>query len=369
MECPYTNKDEMLQSKVISFLRFPLIVGVLFIHSKTSLSVVGGISNVDTPIFDLVRDVFSIILPAVAVPLFFVMSGYLFFYNTTFTKESYVDKLKKRIRTLLIPYLFWNGLYLLFNIAVAHAPTLASVFKGTPVSWDYMLSAFWGCREGIRHIYPLAYQFWFIRDLMVMIVLSPLFYAFIKITKAWGVLTIIILWWLDFSIPYIGMRGMGTDAICFFMIGAWLSVNKQNIITETRKAEALTYYAYPMCVIADIFTIHNSFNVYIHNLEILLGIVFYFNLARCIVDNCQLKNIDFWASASFFVFAIHDPWLLTQIRKIVISIFHPVNDISLIFFYFANVVLTALVAVIIYVTIKKICPNFIAVITGGRQKR
>lgn len=79
--------DEYLQSRVISFLCFPLIVGVLFIHSQTSLSVVEGISNIETPIFDVIRDLFSLILPAVSVPLFFMMSGYLFFYNTSFSKE------------------------------------------------------------------------------------------------------------------------------------------------------------------------------------------------------------------------------------------------------------------------------------------
>ena len=362
----YQYTDEYLQSKAISFLRFPLIVGVLFIHSQTSLSVVGGISNIETPIFDVIRDLFSLILPAVSVPLFFIMSGYLFFYNTTFSKECYLRKLKKRIKTLLVPYLFWNGLYLAFNIAVAYIPTLTSLFKGSPISFEYALSAFWGCKEDLDYLYPISYQFWFIRDLMVMVILSPIHYLFIKNTKGWGIICIALLWGLDFSIPYVGMRGMGSDAIFFFMLGAWFSINKENIITESRKIAIITYIVYPLCVIADICTIDENFNIYIHNLGIIIGVFFYFNLARLIVQNTQLNNLAFWSSASFFVFAIHDPWILTQIRKLMIAFFRPISDVSLLFFYFTSILLTIFIAIIIYIVLKKIAPRFTTIVTGSR---
>lgn len=49
-----------------------------------------------------------------AVPLFFI-SGYLFFFRTAFSVDVYKKKLKSRIKTLLIPYLFWN-----FVVLVGH---------------------------------------------------------------------------------------------------------------------------------------------------------------------------------------------------------------------------------------------------------
>lgn len=358
--------DQQLQSKVISFLRFPLIVGVLFIHSQTSLAVVGGISNLNTPVFNIVRDLFSYILSAVAVPLFFMMSGYLFFYNTEFSKECYKDKLKKRWRTLVIPYLFWNGIYLLFNVLVAYVPSLSATFKGSPISWEYVVTAFWGCTKGVDCIYPIAYQFWFIRDLIVMVLISPLFYIYVRRTRNLGITIIGLLWMLNISIPYFGMRGMSSVAIFFFMLGAWFSINKKNLITECRNLATVAYIAYPLLVIADLLTIHEGYNIFIHNLGIVVGIVFSFNIAGLLVQKMRMANIAFWSSVSFFVFAIHDPWILTQIRKVEIAVFHPNNDFVLLLLYFVNVLLTILIAVSIYLVTKKVAPHFIAVITGGR---
>lgn len=360
------STDNYLQSRVICFLRFPLIVGVLFIHSQISLSIVGGASNIETPIFNIVRDLFSHILPSVSVPLFFIMSGYLFFYNTSFSKECYIAKLKKRLRTLLIPYLFWNGLYLLFNIAVVYIPTLSLMFKGSPVSLEYAISAFWGCKEDADYMYPIAYQFWFIRDLIVMVFLSPIFYVIIKYAKEYALVSFALLWVLDFSIPYLGMRGMGTDAIFFFMLGSWFSINQKNLVTEFRKVAPIAYFVYPLCIIGDICTIHEWYNIYIHNIGIIVGIVFYFNLAIYIVQRTRLNNLAFWSSASFFVFAIHDPWILTQVRKVIIAGCHPTSDIALIFFYFLSVLITVMLAVVIYIVLQRITPRFTALITGSR---
>lgn len=76
--------NEMLQSRTIAFLRFPLIVGVVLIHSKMSDVVIGGVkmANVtDYPVFEKFMHLFSEIFPAIAVPLFFFISGFLFFYK------------------------------------------------------------------------------------------------------------------------------------------------------------------------------------------------------------------------------------------------------------------------------------------------
>jgi fucose 4-O-acetylase-like acetyltransferase len=60
-------------------------------------------------------NLFSYVLGGIAVPLFFFISGFLFFLNIeNFNLQSYGNKLQTRGKTLLIPYLFWN----LFAIAI-----------------------------------------------------------------------------------------------------------------------------------------------------------------------------------------------------------------------------------------------------------
>lgn len=75
-----------LQSRTIEWLRFPLVVAVVFIHSfgepkeyVLPLQNISTFSGVD--IYNLTRICFSHVLTHIAVPVFFVISGYLFFYN------------------------------------------------------------------------------------------------------------------------------------------------------------------------------------------------------------------------------------------------------------------------------------------------
>lgn len=361
--------NEQLQSKTISFLRFPLIIGILFIHSQTSLAVVGGLLNVYTPIFDTVRDLCSFVLPAVSVPLFFLISGYLFFYNTNFSKKVFVEKIKKRGKTLLTPYLYWNGIYLLFNIVVSYIPTFSSMFKGNPgpISFADVISAMWSYTMGVEHVYPIAYHFWFIRDLMVMVILSPLYYIFIKQTKTYGIFCVAILWCCGYSIPYLGMRGMSSAAIFFYMLGAWFSINRKNLITECRKYKKLVLILYPLLVVVDLCTIHEVYNIYIRNIGILFGLIYHLVFASNVIQRRSMPSLAFWSSVSFFVFAIHDPWILTQLRKVTIKLFSPATDASLLFFYFINILLTIIISVVIYMIIRRKVPRFTAVITGGRN--
>ena len=131
--------SEQLQSKVISFLRFPLIVGVVLIH--TQIGTINGImGDYNKPLmfdgnFPLYESIFylcSQILARVAVPLFFMFSGFCFFNNhNDFTIETYVKKLKKRGRTLLVPYILWNILFVVFyNVAGNLFPGATESFIG-----------------------------------------------------------------------------------------------------------------------------------------------------------------------------------------------------------------------------------------------
>ena len=62
-------------------------------------------------------------LCASAVPLFFLISGFLYFKGceSQFGLKDYMAKNRKRLRTLLIPYLLWNIFTLLLFGAVLDA--------------------------------------------------------------------------------------------------------------------------------------------------------------------------------------------------------------------------------------------------------
>jgi len=124
------QSSQILQSKVIDFLRFPLIIGVLFIHNATSTVTIPGVTfgtDAFMPVFLTCSNLFSQVLGRIAVPLFFFISGFLFFLNVkTFDTVCYKNKLQSRMKTLLTPYLFWNVLTICFYYLCTYIPATAS---------------------------------------------------------------------------------------------------------------------------------------------------------------------------------------------------------------------------------------------------
>lgn len=74
--------DEELQSKTITFLRFPMMVGVVLIHAHIYEVFVNGINLLgggNLLYIKQLRILFQEVFASVAVPLFFFFSGFLFF--------------------------------------------------------------------------------------------------------------------------------------------------------------------------------------------------------------------------------------------------------------------------------------------------
>lgn len=142
-----------LSSQTISALRFPLAVMVVFIHSFMLDDVAftpdwHALSGMDFAIG--LQVLLSKVVSHVAVPTFYVISGYLFFLHVErFTPDVYVGKLRKRARSILVPYLLWNVAAILWILMLKFGGV---VVKGKPISGvvDWLkehasLSTFWDC--------------------------------------------------------------------------------------------------------------------------------------------------------------------------------------------------------------------------------
>lgn len=111
---PFSNVEPVIKKSdntlnYITIVRFPLIVLVVALHSKIWIN-----DLVDVNTLSLSRFLSELItqLTMLAVPTFFVISGYLFFRNMptkgAFPLSIFVRKLQSRVYTLFIPYMLWN---------------------------------------------------------------------------------------------------------------------------------------------------------------------------------------------------------------------------------------------------------------------
>lgn len=357
----YQNYDAAL-SKTIMFLRFPLIVSVVFIHAGLEGVVIGGnvtVHDGQFPIYESVYHVITNEIARVSVPLFFFISGFLFFYRTDFSMKAYGQKLKKRVRTLLVPYVFWNAAALLAFVTIQiFMPSLTSgnnkpiLDYGLP---DY-LDLFWG--------HPISYQFWFIRDLMVVVLVSPLVYWLLKFGKGYAVAILGALWisGLQVDIP-----GFGIVAFFFFSFGAWFSINRHNFAVDFSRFRYTASVVYPILVAASTLLWHLNVDdrQIVHNIGIIAGLVLVVSWSAHGIMTGRLRADAFLADSSFFIFAYHGMPAFFFV-KLYVTLLRPASESAMFASYLLIPLVTIGLGIAIYVVLRRYLPAFTAFITGGR---
>lgn len=366
----FTMTNDELQSKTIAFLRFPLIVGVVLIHCYYKELPIGGVKVPvmdEYPIYKLIADLFSQVLARTAVPLFFLISGYLFFYKRSFSWPMYGSKLRKRAQTLLLPYLFWNGalvgLHLL--IELLFPSVLAGEVK--PVldyGWCDWWDIFWAREpsEPGGMPMPINYPLWFIRDLMVLVVFSPLVYAMVRYLRQYALALLGFLWLI-----YDGVSspGLSPTAWFFFSLGAFYSVHRRNFVVETRPLLRGAALLYVVLALADLLSKELGWNVYVHNVGILVGCVFAISLSAYGLEKALWRTNSFLEGASFFVFASH---VIVQIfiYRLILWFFRSSAEWAIIGIYFGVALGAILICLAFYAMLRRFLPRLLSAITGGR---
>lgn len=375
--------DQQLLSKTIDALRFPLIVGVVFIHNSSSGMPGYDLGQVlNEPLWwggvDDMIVLVSGILAACAVPIFFFFAGYLFFRKVEkFDKKAYFAKIRSRFQSLMIPYLFWACIGVAVYGLLATLPYTSHFFGNGNFNFssNYILENITGLKlvDGI-HIYQMGYHLWFLRDLFVMCLISPLFYWAYRTNSVWKIYALCLLWIAGVSIPYLNSWGFNNSAIVFFGLGAFFGHNKRDFLMDFDKFRIFAYAAYPLLVILD-WKIRKEMNslenlplLYemIHASMILVALPFWVNLTAWLIRKNYYRNWEPFAAASFFVYLVHIPFILPQVKKILFVMVKPESQAALLLLYFAVVFFTCLLACGIYFLMSKKSPKVLSLVTGGR---
>lgn len=336
----------------IDALRLPLIILVVFIHMNPTFDSVGywGLT-INT-------------IAQVAVPCFFVIAGYFFVGNKLLTLEMYKVKLKKRVVTLLIPYLLWN---LVPSLVLIGGNLFSIVFRGKSIE-DLMifLTDLWN--DGLWHLWwdkvngmPSDSPLWFLRDLIVMCVLAPVFYYFIK---KGGKLAVVIWFLLYVFLPvsWAHLPGISITAVFFFNIGLYLRYNGIDLVGGSNRIYQLVCVAtaFVFLILAVLF--RNQW--YLYSLFIPVGTFCSFVLigwAKPSVVKCLAK----FSPTIFFVYAIHQTFVLAYVGKMV-GLLLPDSYVGDVLVYLTVPFITTAVCIVIYYLLKSVSPRFLRVLCGGR---
>lgn len=336
------------------------MIMVVFLHSyNLDLMQVNSLLLLEKDYNWLIQNFISNGITRIAVPLFFLISGFLFVRGSTFTLEDYKVKIAKRSKTLVIPYLFWTLLGLLLYFIMQIIPQSQGFFtKKLIVDYDFT--------EWLNAIFnePIPYQLWFLKDLIVMVFLSPLIIFLVKKLKMLYLGIIFIFWMLSQDTVF-----LTSEALLFFSIGIYGSVFQPKSIALRSKKVYLLLLVWVLILtlktVLPLFSDNNLLECILLKASILIGIVaFWLFLDRFANRLATNKVFLFGMTFSFFIYLFHEP-LLTIVKKALFKAVSFSSFTSLIIYLVAPLI-TILVCVFVGVIFKALAKSLYLFSTGGR---
>jgi len=340
-------------SRKLKILSFFSILMVIFIHMYYA----EGDSYI---ILNKIECIVGQRLCTIAVPLFFLMSGYLFFLKMPNGVYSIKDKLKKRVRTLLIPYIIANTLsfifYLVLNFIALKIPYIAAVVNFRIL--DVISAGIWPIIKLVFLDPPIAYQLWFIRDLMVVMVFSPAIWLLLRyILSKWGRFVGVIL-----LVALLCYSGNGyIQALLWFTLGGYFAMHPS--FSPDRKyslwigCSCLLIMMLLTLAPYDVFWL--TFLIPVFGIPAIWILFDYMALDR-LYNYSYIKDM---CSYTFFIYLVHEP-LLNIFKKL--PLLFSRSELTLLISYF----IIPLVFVFIFCQVgslfKKFIPRLYSIYTGGR---
>ena len=338
----------------IEVLRILMILGVVMVH----IPFLDGASPFapDADGFDWVVVFLRESLFRVGVPCLTVISGFLL---ATRTPGRYGDLLRKKARTILLPFL-------VFNLAV-FAAVLALQAVGAGTYWPDIRSS--GAEDLLDLAIawsdkPINLPLYFLRELFLCILLAPVLLWLLRRVPRITLATLLGLYLLNLNIPVF----LRDDMLLWFTAGLWLGRSRTDL-------EAMDGWVLPAALTLLLF------GAAVAELHVLLGEVLgdpmaeaakrVFKLVGLIATWILVGRVARsrlgaplarWGRYSFWIFLVHGPILVVLAmiwnRKMA---FLPAPV-----FYFGSPVATVAIAMAGYFLLRAVVPGLLALVTGGR---
>lgn len=294
------------------------------------------------------------------VPSFYFISGLLFYKMTSGAEIK--RKLKKRVRTLLIPYLIWNTLFLFIFYAMIHIPFIGD--KMNMVNFELNISTV------TRGIFLSAFSpLWFVKNLIVFVACAPLLYQIIKRKYlALGIFILLTGLSLFMHAPYQSLLWGIPVYLQGALMGYYFYSDKDNwhrdalrgrIPEKLRTPLILFLLIILLCTYIPMYYNEANMTMYRYISPIILWTLVDLTLNEFIETNFYIKM---WMKCTFFIYCTHY-FLLNIMQKLFVIYVEPSTTL----FYFLMIATTLMTVGILIFTALKLNDNHLyKLMTGGR---
>jgi len=360
-------------SRTIDLSRIALIVGIVFLHygmyPNFRVSPFGGVSVSEHEVAMFVNS-FLLFFFFSVVPLLSTISGWLFF---AFMKDSKADaapalraRICKRFRSLYVPLIAWNLLYLVALSALFIAAPDHPIFRS--LNLDFQVA---GLREFLNAIFalshhPLAFQFWFVRDLFLTVLLSPLLWLLLRKAPWLGAVALGIVWLCNYDLEIF----FRPDVLFFFYMGGLLRMRGARLGISwpaTRWLIGIYIALVSARAMAPYFIDESTVALAVVTRGMrLIGVLACWGAFLKLAEAPLGVRVARWGAMAFFLYAMHFP-LMAEIKLILWDVLPRINDFWMVTHYLASVAATVVLALSTGVLMSRYAPHTFALLNGGRE--
>lgn len=334
------------------------IIFVLYIHSGFHADEIKGML-----MNDRVQEFISGMMGRCAVPLFYVISGYLFFLKVPDGMASIYGKMRKRVGTLVVPYIIGCLFFVGFGVLMAVLPGVSKYMNSSvmplfskPVG-EILRSIFYDAGNGS----PCAFQLWFLRDLILIVATSPLWYLCLKHLK-WGFVAVV------FVLTYLDVPHVPFYSLFWFVLGGQLTKAKIEMGGVSGRIKVAIFGLFLIISIVQLLSPDmlewNLLRIPI----IMLGIVGIWGLYDALVEKKFYLSHHKWLGIvchfTFFIYLFHEP-TLNVVRKLIVVMLSK-NELGYLTSYLLSPWIFTVCAVFAGLLFRKYLPRVYNVCTGGR---
>jgi membrane-bound acyltransferase YfiQ involved in biofilm formation len=305
-----------------------------------------------------------------------MFSGYLFFYKFNEWKtDLYLNKIRKRIKTLFVPYVIWNSLLILSSLSIViikreSALAYLSNLWNTGILhlfWDSKVLnenatniLGWSLKKWAPHNIPL----WFLRDLIMVCLLSPLLFAGLKYLKKYFLVLLGICFLLN---AWTIIPGFSITSLFFFSLGAYFGIYNKNMIKAFSKHKYIYWIIASIALILSVILKGSTLAKVTSQLYTFTGVLSVFVLSSALIQKQVVKVNTTLSRSSFFLYCLHTILILSISQYILNKILGIENMVSVIFSYLLSPILCTIICLGVFLLLRKIAPSLLNILAGSRK--
>lgn len=342
-------------SKRIDVLRIILIGLIVLAHGARGITV--RIAGETAPGAALMLDILNGHVDFVAVPLFFAISGFLFLRKFERSLAAYGEMLRKKFLSVLVPYILFNAGLVAWFYFFGSIEMMGS--------WNYVLGEGLVTKTFGIGTTPINYPLWFLRDLLVVFLVSPVFLLFFKEAPGVGLVAFFCLWAGLSQGPYSYLGDMFA-----FYLGGYLARCRLPLagVSWWQRAGTWTF-----CLLTILLVWHKSLGLtdeavrqFLFKANLVLGLIAFwrFSAFAPIRDSDVLRRM---GRHSFFVYLAHEP-TISVLQTRLLAVWRPAGDLQQIAFYGISGLTTIIGLWLLAELLARLLPAGYGFVTGARTR-